>query len=179
MTTPRVPLVGPAGTAAAVDGPFSERRADLAVYRVMANNPAALNAWLPLCDYFLETPGLDPRDREVLILRTGHVCGSAYEWEKHAPKALEVGLTEADLEAIVQPDPAGLDDWSRTLVAFVDELHRDSTVSDATWAAVAGRLGDALAVTCLMLVGQYHLLAFTLNGAGIVAEPDHDPKDSA
>ncbi|MFO6453080.1 MULTISPECIES: carboxymuconolactone decarboxylase family protein [unclassified Aeromicrobium] len=181
----RVPLVSPADTAAAVVAPlpveFPDRRSELAVYRLMANAPGALNAWLPLCDYFLETPGLEPRDREVLILRTGHRCGSAYEWLKHAPKAPEVGISPAELDALTHDEPLGLDRWTRSLVTFVDELHDHATVSDSTWTTVVERLGPSLAVTCLMLVGQYHLLAFTLNGAGVVAEPtpDPDPEDPA
>jgi 4-carboxymuconolactone decarboxylase len=173
--TGRLPLRTPEETTAAVTGevslaPFTERRAGLAVYRALAGNPDMLNAWLPLCDFFLETPGVDPRDREALILRTAHNTDSVYEWGKHADKAGAVGLSESDLSAIAGTGPAD-DAWLATLLAFADELHTTSTVGDRTWAAVRERLDERQALTCLMLVGQYHMLAFTLNGAAITADP--------
>ncbi len=170
----RLPLRSPEATAQAVTGqpvvaPFTERRANLAVYRAMAGNPEMLNAWLPLCDFFLVTPGMDPKDRETLILRTAHNCASVYEWGKHAPGAPGVGITAEELAAIGGEGTA--QGWLATLLAFADELHQTSTVTDQTWQALRERLDEQQALTCLMLVGQYHMLAFTLNGAGITAEP--------
>jgi 4-carboxymuconolactone decarboxylase len=178
----RIPLRTPAETTAAVTGtaelaPFTERRSLLAVYRAMAHDPAMLNAWLPLCDHFLVAPAITPREREVLILRTSYNCDSVYEWDKHAPKAPEVGITDAEL-AVLGGAPAGaeLDPWLVTLISFADELHLTSTVSDETWAALGERWDDAQRTSCLMLVGQYHMLAFTLNGARITHDPADEPE---
>ncbi|WP_214104785.1 carboxymuconolactone decarboxylase family protein [Acrocarpospora catenulata] len=165
----RITLRTPEETTQAVTGaPFPQRRANLAVYQAMALNPGLLNAWLPLCDHLLEAPGIDPWDREVLILRTARNCRSVYEWDKHESKGRDVGLSDAELAAVRGERPG--DGWLATLLALADELHRDATVSDPTWAALRGRLTEAQALTCLMLVGQYHMLAFTLNGAGVTAD---------
>ncbi|MBK1789444.1 carboxymuconolactone decarboxylase family protein [Prauserella cavernicola] len=175
---PRVSLRTSEETARAVTGnppvaPFTARRTELAVYRVLANSPRLLDAWLPLCDYFLEAPGLTAYEREVLILRTANNCDSRYEWDKHEPKAAEAGISEADLTLIRGESPPGEPTtWLHTLLAFADELHRHSTVTDATWAAIRERLDEAQALNCLMLVGQYHMLAFALNGAALTVEPD-------
>jgi alkylhydroperoxidase family enzyme len=44
-------------------------------------------------------------------------------------------------------------------------------VGDATWAALADRYSDAQLLELCMVVGQYHLVAFTLNSAGVQREP--------
>ena len=54
---------------------------------------------------------MTPRDRELLILRTGYLCRSDYEWAAHAALGLRIGLTNEELSRITRgPDAAG---WSR------------------------------------------------------------------
>ena len=52
-----------------------------------------------------------------------------------------------------------------------DELHRESTISDATWAALVSDYDDRQMIEVCMVVGQYHLVAFTLNALGVEREP--------
>src|SRR3546814_11705462 len=64
--------------------------------------------------------------------------------------------------------------WSRedaSLLRAADELHADSRIGDATWAALAERYDEAQLIELCMVVGQYHLVAFTLNSLGVQAEP--------
>lgn len=67
---------------------------------------------------------------------------------------------------------AGPDDpeWGAVdaaLLRAVDELHRDSFVSDATWAVLAAEFDEATLLELLMVVGMYHLIAWTQNSARI------------
>ena len=48
-----------------------------------------------------------------------------------------------------------------------DELHTDSKLSDATWNALAERYNKKQLIELVMLVGQYHLVAMTLNSLGV------------
>lgn len=112
-------------------------------------------------------------EREALILRTAHNCGSNYEWGIHAPKAPEVAISAEELAIIAgENDASGSEHaWLRTLLNLADELHTTADVSDATWAALTERLDDSQALTRLILVGQYHMLAYALNGARVQADP--------
>ena len=50
-----------------------------------------------------------------------------------------------------------------------------ATSGAATWAALAGRYDDRQLIEVPMLVGHYHMLAFTLNSLGIqVEEPGEE-----
>ncbi len=86
----RLPLLTPEETARAVTGepvvaPFTPRRADLAVYRALAANPEMLNAWLPLCDFFLETPGITPHDTWMGMPSYGWIPDKS-QYNNYAPR---------------------------------------------------------------------------------------------
>ena len=52
----------------------------LNVYRTMAHHPALVRAWAPLRQHIVKDTALGLERSEVVILRTGHRMGSAYEW---------------------------------------------------------------------------------------------------
>jgi 4-carboxymuconolactone decarboxylase len=111
------------------------------------------------------------RDRELLILRTAHNCGCSYEWGHHREIAQSRGLTAAEVDAVrVGRNWSGWSPWDVTLLSAADELHEHSRLSDATWAALAERYDDQLLIEVPMLVGNYHLVAFTVNSLGIQLE---------
>ena len=56
------------------------------------------------------------------------------------------------------------------MIRAADELHEDGCVGDASWAALAGRYDERQLIEVPMVVGHYHLLAFTLNSLGIQVE---------
>ena len=56
------------------------------------------------------------------------------------------------------------------LLTAADELHDQSRISDATWAALAARYDEKQLIELPILVGQYHLVAFALNSLGVQVE---------
>jgi len=61
------------------------------------------------------------------------------------------------------PAAPGWDPFDAALLRAVDELHDDSRLTDGTWAVLADRYDDKQLIELPMLVGQYHLVAFTMN----------------
>jgi alkylhydroperoxidase family enzyme len=123
---------------------------------------------------------LSPREREILILRIGWLCRSAYEWGQHVKIALGSGLTQAEIDAIPlgADAPASQARWSdleRALLRATDELHADSFVSDATWAALAKHLDTHQLIDLIFTVGQYNMVAMALNSLGVQPEPGLPP----
>src|SRR5438270_1416631 len=79
---------------------------------------------------------VEPREREIMILRTCARCGAEYEWGVHAVAfGSAVGLSDAQIAASAageSEDPA----WSerdRGLVRLADELFETNAISDALW----------------------------------------------
>jgi alkylhydroperoxidase family enzyme len=107
---------------------------------------------------------IEPREREILTLRTGWLCDAPFEWGAHVHLGLEAGLTVDEIERIkIGPDAGGWCALDKALLSAVDELNGDATISDATWAVLAAHLDDLQLIELPMIVGQYHMTAFFQN----------------
>src|SRR5580698_2291786 len=73
----------------------------LNIFRTLVRAPKALarfNAW---GGYVLSRRNdLPPREREIVILRTGFLCKSGYEWTQHVPIGKRAGLTDDEIARI-------------------------------------------------------------------------------
>jgi 4-carboxymuconolactone decarboxylase len=147
----------------------------LNIFRTLAQAPKALTAFLGWGNYILsKRNALTPRDRELVILRTGYNCRSGYEWTQHKRIGLDCGLTEDEIERIkAGPDAAGWSDIDRAMLRATDELTANHFVADATWAALAP-LGDKGRMDLVMTVGQYTQVSMMLNSFGIQVEAGWD-----
>ncbi len=140
----------------------------LAVRQDLADRARALGAGL------LGHGQLSPADRELVIDRVCARCGAEYEWGVHVTAfGSAVGLSPEQLQATAaqQPEPALFTPHQQALMLAVDELHDTSTMTDATWAALAESLSQGQLLELLLLVGWYHLIAFVANGAQVALEP--------
>jgi alkylhydroperoxidase family enzyme len=152
------------GDVGGVTGPASN------IFDTLVRHPGLFRKWLPFGGKLL-TGKLPARDRELLILRTGWHCRSEYEWGQHVLIARAAGITDAEIDNVrAGPDAPAWDPFERALLAAADELHADACITDATWAALAERYDERLLIEVPMLVGHYHLVAFTLNSLGVQRE---------
>lgn len=133
------------------------------ITRTLANHPALAEAWLGFARYVLGDNTLPPRDRELLILRIGYLCGSEYEWGQHTRIARSVGVTDDEILRVIDgPDAAGWSPLDSALLRAVDELHHDSEVSDDTWAALSAHYDTRQLMDLVFTVGQYNLVSMAL-----------------
>jgi alkylhydroperoxidase family enzyme len=141
------------------------------IFTTLVRHPGLFRKWMPLGGKLLAGK-LPARDRELLILRTGFRCRSEYEWGQHSVMARAEGLTVDEIARVQEgPDAEGWSDRDATLLRAADELHDDACITDATWAALAVLYDERQLIELPMLVGQYHLVAFTLNSLGVQREP--------
>lgn len=140
----------------------------LNIFRTMAHAPKALKRFNVWGGYVLsDKNALAPRERELLILRTGWLCRSGYEWVQHTRIGLQSGLTRAEIDRIKQgPDAAGWSASDAALLRVADDLVGDFFVSDATWAGLAG-LTEKQRMDAVFTVGQYTQVSMFLNSFGV------------
>lgn len=144
----------------------------LNIFAALANHPDLLRRWLVFAAHVLSKSTLAPRDRELVILRTGWHCASRYEWGQHVLIAREVGLDDGEIER-VKAGPAA-EGWSpedSALLRAADELHEHAAISDATWAELAERLTPEQLLDVVATVGNYHLVAMFLNTLRVPLDP--------
>jgi 4-carboxymuconolactone decarboxylase len=147
---------------------FDVRLGDNNIFPTLARHEQLLRAWLPFGGFLLGRGVLGARERELLILRTGFNCSSAYEWGQHARIAEHIGISHEEIARVAEgPDAPGWSAADATLLRAADELHERAKIADETWAALAESHDERGLLEIAMLVGHYHMVAFALNSAGV------------
>jgi len=150
---------------------------ELNIFATLAHHPRLLKRWSAFGGVLLYGGALPPRERELLILRAGYLCRAPYEWGQHVPIGLAAGLTDEEIARVAEgPDASGWSAPDALLLRATDELHADSRIGDATWADLADQWDPQQLIEICMVVGQYHLVAFTLNSLGVEPESDDFPE---
>jgi len=140
----------------------------LNIFKTLAHHPKLMKRWLVFGAHVLGKTTLPARDRELLILRTGWKCRSPYEWGQHVVIARAAGITDDEIEAVaVGPDAQLWAPFDATLLRAADELHDDSSLSDATWQALSERYNEQQLLDTIFTVGQYHLVSMALNSCAV------------
>jgi 4-carboxymuconolactone decarboxylase len=151
--------------------PKSDTTSPVNLVMTMARNPRLVQRWLPF-GMRLMGGALSPRQRELVILRTGVRCGSAYEWGQHVLISREVGMTDVEILRVLDgPDADGWTSLERALLRSVDALHDRCRIGPELWAALAAELDDGQLVELPMLVGHYTMVAYTANALEIELDP--------
>ena len=147
----------------------------LNVFGTIANHPTLLRKWLVFATYALTKSTLDPRTRELVVLRVGWRCHAPYEWGQHVVVGRGVGLTDGDIERVAAgADASGWTPAEAAALRATDELHDRTTISDATWADLRPHFSDEQILDFVFLVGQYHLVSMALNACGVVRDDGVD-----
>lgn len=144
-------------------------RQPLNIFTTLVRHPQLFKRWSVFGGYVLSKSSLTPRDREILILRTGYRCRSPYEFHQHTRIGLDCGLTAEEIERLKQPI-AGWSAHDTLLVQAADELHDDFMISDATWHKLRGELNEKQLFDLIFTVGQYTLVSMFLNTVGVQIE---------
>ncbi|HEY5288573.1 MAG TPA: carboxymuconolactone decarboxylase family protein [Caulobacteraceae bacterium] len=159
---------------------FAGPRPPLNIFLTLAHAPKALARFLDWGNYILSRRNsLPPREREIVILRTGFLCRSGYEFAQHKAIGLREGLTAEEIEAIKQgSDAPGWSAADRALILASDELHSDQFIGEATWAALSQHFDQKQRMDVVFTVGQYTQVSMMLNtfgvqlDAGLTLDPD-------
>src|SRR6266705_1854561 len=72
----------------------------LNLYRVLANQPPALSAFLEMSRYVRDASSLDAGLRELVILATAHALDQPYEVAHHTDAANKVGVIANKIRAV-------------------------------------------------------------------------------
>ncbi|WP_158566955.1 carboxymuconolactone decarboxylase family protein [Actinomadura craniellae] len=134
------------------------------IFTALANHPDLLRRWLVFGGHVLRKSTLPARERELVILRVGWRCGSAYEFGQHRIIGREAGLTDTEIDRLAGDIAAA--EWTeadRTLLRAADQLVDTRRVDDATWAELAAGWSTQQVMDLVFTVGQYVLTCMALN----------------
>lgn len=175
----KVPLVDPATATPEQQDVIRRGQGDRPyvpkVYATVANHPDLALPWMRFGSALLHHGTLAGRDREILILRAARNAEAPYEWGQHVGWARNEGLTDEEIAAVGGPGAPALPEWETALCRAADELATHARLTDATWATLAERYDTNHMIEACFVVGQYTMLAYVLNSAGVTAEDGAPP----
>ena len=132
----------------------------------MLRSPEVMSRARAMGDYLRFKSALPPRLSEFVILLTARRWTQQYEWNAHQPLALQAGVGRDVVSAIAEGRrPEKMSEDEEVLYTFCDELQRNQSVSDATYARAIARFGEAGVIDAVGITGYYTMLAMVLNTA--------------
>ena len=170
----RVPYVE-AGTSPAVDDLYAEigrmGRPVLNLYRVLANQPPALAAFLELSRYVRSGSSLNAGLRELAILATAHELGQDYEVTHHTEAAARVGVSSEKMAAIA---PGGsldaLTPAEGCAVEFARQASHARSCDDVMFHRLQTLFSTEEIVDLVLTTAWYHLCAVILGSLRVELE---------
>jgi 4-carboxymuconolactone decarboxylase len=132
----------------------------------MLRSPEVMTRARAMGDYLRFKSALPARLSEFVILLTARRWTQQYEWNAHQPLALQAGVSRDVVQAIADGRrPDRMTDEEEILFTLCDELTRNQSVSDATYARAVSSFGDAGVIDAIGITGYYTMLAMVLNTA--------------
>ncbi|MGO9224055.1 carboxymuconolactone decarboxylase family protein [Mycobacterium sp.] len=178
MTPPKKPARVPLlpvdeAKAAADEAAVPDYMAELSIFQVLLNHPPLARAINDLLATMLWHGSLDPRLRELVIMRIGWLTACDYEWTQHWRVASRLGVTRDDLLGVRDWEShAGFGPVERAVLAATDDVVRDGSISQQNWAACERELrGDAAVLLELVTaIGAWRMVASILHSLEVPLE---------
>lgn len=146
------------------------------VIQTMMHHPDLLRRWMPFFSHCLHKCEISLREREIVMLRIGRLCGSGYEWAQHRPIGMERGLSADEVKAIAAGTLGGKEG---VLIEAVNQLHRTSMIDDALWARLSAQYSLPQILDVIFVLGQYRMVSCVLNSLAVQLDGYLEPFDEA
>lgn len=144
-------------------GARSIRAPQMHLFTVLGQHKLLFLSFLPYSHVLLNWGNLSKRDKELVILRVGHLRGSEYELQQHRRLARSRGLDSALQDKIFAgPGAEGLTDRQRALLTAVDEFILNRDISDEAFADLSAHLSRQQIIEFCALAGHYDAIAAIL-----------------
>ena len=119
-----------------------------------------------------DTEALPRSTIELVTLTVAREWDCLREWAVHVGQARRAGVSDETIEAIRQHRaPDGLPKDEALLVTYAQEIMRTRRVSEETFQAVRGHVGDVGIVVLTALAGYYAMIATILNAFEVEPSP--------
>ena len=139
--------------------------------RTLMRVPPLADRVFPFKHYVANESTLSARHREILILRTAWLAQNSSLWATHASRATEAGLTAEDVMRIAQgPSSEVWDPFEDALVGLADELFRNSSVTNETWATLSEHYDLHNMIDAVVTVSDATALSILFNALGIQSD---------
>jgi alkylhydroperoxidase family enzyme len=132
-----------------------------------------LHCPVPMVQSFLDfalsfrAGNLEPKIRELVILRIATLRGSSYELKHHLPAAKTAGWSDQEISVITSAQPSVHDQKMSVMIQLVDDCSKLGKVSDSTFEKASKILSTPEIAEATLLAGLYEMLACFLKTMGV------------
>ena len=143
--------------------------------RMLLRSPALAAGWNTYLGAVRNALTLDAKLREIGMCVVAVLNGAEYEFIQHAPVFIKAGGTQAQIDAMRDPQAAMrntqlFDDAERAAIALTFEMTRNVQVSDATFAQVRACLSEQQTVELVAVIAAYNMVSRFLVALGVEPE---------
>lgn len=143
----------------------------LNVARMIAGTEDMTDGLVGLVQAVFQTKGIEPKLRELIILRTAKLLNCPYEWQANAVMATNTGCSPQEIDAMASDGhPPGLDEQTSLVIRATDELTKLGTLTDATLQAMRENFDDVRCRKLVLIISWFNLLSRFLNGCRVPLE---------
>jgi alkylhydroperoxidase family enzyme len=137
---------------------------NLNIFKTMAHSPKLMRDWLRMATPLLGNGLLlEPRLREIAILRIAQNTRSEYEFGQHIPIARAAGLTYEEIAALQDYESDNqYSDLERALIRYVDAVMAFATDSGDHARALRQWLSDRELLELSFVIGHWTMVACVL-----------------
>ena len=146
------------------------------LHKLLVNSPGMARAFNGIGGYIRFESKLDPRLRELAILQVGWLERSEYEFTHHVKIGREFGVTDADIQAMMDETAgksSGLEPLARAVLRGAREMVKGLAMSEATFAEIKGHLSNALMTDLVLTIAFYCAVVRVLATMQIDNEPQY------
>ena len=144
--------------------------------RIWLNNPGLARSAQTVGEYARYGTSLSKGLSELAIITTGRVWSSAFEWEHHAPLAIEGGIDPENVNIISMGQrPNFTNAEEEAVFDFAAEANILKNVSDNTYNNLVNILNETAAIDIVGICGYYSLISMTLNVFKVPNDTDKWP----
>ncbi|MCM5570264.1 carboxymuconolactone decarboxylase family protein [Burkholderiaceae bacterium FT117] len=143
--------------------------------RMLLHSPELARGWNAHLGAVRTRLSLSPKLRELAMCIVAVINGAEYEFIHHAPVFVEAGGTQAQVEAMRDPDRAAadaalFDETERAALAVAIAMTRSVRVDDAAFDALKARLSEQQLVEYVATVATYNMVSRFLVAMGVEPE---------
>lgn len=143
------------------------------IFNMMAHAETCLKPIMKLGGTLLGKLKLDPKLRELCLLHAVKLENGDYEWMQHVPIAIDLGATQAQIDALAKGDDAAacFSPLEKAALRLTRESVVDVRATEATVTEARKHLSDREIVELILMGGFYIMLARLTETLGVENDP--------
>ena len=144
----------------------------LNVLKMFAGTEDLFEATISIVRAMFHAKGIDPKTREMIILRTAKVLNAPYEAQANVQMAKNAGVSAAEIDAAAADGPvSGINPEYVLVCKATDELSKSGTLRDETLRELLDRYGETISRKIVLMIGWFNMLSLFLNGCRLRSRP--------